>query len=83
MFYLTISKYKKAEALLLISKFVTSALTHTFTKQLFLTMWIKCAVRGKIAVDIINKKKTDMAQWKLTKVCWEALQWKNFATANK
>jgi len=46
-------------------------------------MWIKCVIRGKIADDIINKRKTDNALWILIKVCWEALQWKNFATANK
>ena len=46
-------------------------------------MWIKCAVRGKMAVDASNKRKTDMALWKSIKMCWEALQWKNFATVNK
>ena len=46
-------------------------------------MWIKCAVRGKIAVDASNKRKTGMVLWQLIKVSCEALQWKNFATANK
>ena len=32
-------------------------------------MWIRCAVRGKVADDVINKRKTDMAEWKLIKLC--------------
>jgi hypothetical protein len=54
-----------------------------FTKKLSLKMWIKCAVRGEVGNDVINKRKTVLALWKLIKVCWEVLQWENFATANK
>jgi hypothetical protein len=36
-------------------------------KILFLSMWIKCVVRGKISDDIINKRKTDNALLEINK----------------